>query len=124
MRLKLFCLSVLGALFVSACSSTGSLQSSNPDSAISGTLTRGLLNPGRVEVVLNGKTYRGNWRVEEPTAEQRAEISYPHRRHIGTVNSTLSADDGGKLVCHWKTHSDIAEGSCVADGREYPLNLK
>lgn len=123
MRLKLF-LAVSGALFVSACSSTGSMHGSNPDSAISGTVTRGFSDLGRVEVVLNGKTYRGDWRVEGPTAEQRAETSYPHRRHIGAVSSTLNADDGDKLVCHWETHGNVADGSCVSGGREYPLSFK
>jgi hypothetical protein len=99
------------------------MHSSNPNSAISGTVTLGLSELGRVEVVLDGKTYRGDWRVEGPTTEQRVETSYPHRRHIGAVSNILNADDGSKLVCQWKTHGNVADGSCVSGGREYPLNF-
>lgn len=114
----------LCALALSACSSTGAIKTSNPEGIISGRVSRNVFEPSQVEVVLNGKSYRGPWRVEVPTAEQKAAVGYPHKSHLGLVNSVLVAEDGSKMTCHWKTHSYVAEGSCNADGREYPLNLK
>ncbi|MBK7421677.1 MAG: hypothetical protein IPJ48_00480 [Propionivibrio sp.] len=77
---------------------------------ISGTVTKEAFGSRRVEITLNDKIYRGEWRVDSPTKEQKAETSYPHRRHIGVVNSTLKAEDGSTLECHWKTESNTAEG--------------
>lgn len=112
------------ALGLSACSSTGTLQSPRADAKASGTLTRGFLEPHRVEVSLDGKTYRGEWRTGEPSKEQKAATNYPHQKHIGQVVSALKADDGSTLDCRWQTHGDIAEGACTGNGREFPLVLK
>lgn len=111
------------ALGISACSSTGALQSPRSDAKASGTLTRGLVEPHRVELKLDGKTYRGEWLTGEPSKEQKAATTYPHQKHIGQVQSTLKADDGSTLHCHWQTHGDIAEGVCSGDGRETRLVL-
>lgn len=111
-------------LGLSACTSIGSLQSTQADARISGTVTRGFLEPYRVEINLDGKTYRGEWRTGAPTAEQKATTTRPHRKHVGEVRSVLLADDGSKLDCRWLTHSETGEGSCSADNREYPLTLK
>lgn len=120
---KHFVITALTALGLAACSSTGSLQSSQGDK-ISGTLTRGLIEPYRVEVNLDGKVYRGEWRTGAPTPGQKAATTYPHRKHIGEVRSMLKADDGSMLDCRWETHGDTAEGACAGHGREYPLVLK
>lgn len=113
----------LGALVVSACSSTGVMRTGNPEGVISGAVTRNLFQPDQVEVILNGKAYRGPWRVESPTPEQRAAVGFQHKRHLGLVNSTLVAEDGSKMQCRWETHSYDAEGGCNVDGREYKLNM-
>lgn len=120
---KYFVIPTLAALGLAACSSTGSLQSSKGDK-ISGTLMRGLIEPYRVEVNLDGKVYRGEWRTGAPTVEQKAVTTYPHLKHIGEVRSMLKADDGSTLGCHWNAHGDTAEGACAGNGREYPLVLK
>lgn len=112
------------ALGLSACSSTGTLQSPRADTKTSGTLTPGLVEPHRVEVSLDGKTYRGEWRTGEPSKAQKAATGYPHQKHIGQVVSTIKADDGSTLDCRWQTHGDIAEGACAGNGREFPLALK
>lgn len=112
------------ALGLSACSSTGTLQSPQADTKVNGTLTRGLVEPHRIEINLDGKIYRGEWRTSDPTKEQKAETSYPHQKHIGQVRSTLKASDGGVLDCQWDTHGDAAEGNCTTGGRTYPLILK
>lgn len=120
MTLTIAALALLG---LSACSTTGALQSPKPDSKISGTVTRGLIQPYRVEVNLDGKAYRGEWRTGAPTADQKAGTSLPHRHHIGEVRSVLTASDGSKLDCQWQTHGDTGVGTCRAGEREYPLNL-
>jgi len=110
-------------LALSACSSTGTLKSPQTDAKISGTVTRGLIEPYRVEVSLEGKSYRGEWRTSDPTKELRASTGFPHQKHIGQVRAVLAADDGSKLECRWNTHGDTAEGSCKAGNRDYALTL-
>jgi len=117
-------IAAFGVLVLSACSSTGTLQSTKPENKISGTVTRGLVQPYRVEVTLDDKTYRGEWRTEAPTTEQQTAAGMPHKYHVKQVRSTLRADDGNQLECEWKTHGDNGEGTCRAGGREYPLLLK
>jgi hypothetical protein len=119
-----FLIATLGALLLSACSSTGTLQSTKPENRISGTVTRGLIQPYRVEVTLDDKVYRGEWRTGAPTKEQKTEAGHTHRFHVGQVRSTLGADDGSKIECHWLTHGETGDGACQAGGREYPLILK
>lgn len=111
------------SLGLTACA-TGTLQSPQPDAKISGTVAFGLIEPHRVEVTLDGKTYQGEWRTGAPTGEQKAAAGRPHRYHVGQVRSTLSAADGSKLECQWQTHSQTGEGSCKAGDRDYPLTLK
>ena len=106
------------ALGLSACSSTGTLQSPRSDAKV------GFIEPHRVEVSLDGKTYRGEWRTSDPSKEQKAATTYPHRKHVGQVQSTLKADDGSTVDCRWLAHGDTAEGACSGNGREYLLDLK
>ncbi|SBT10426.1 exported hypothetical protein [Candidatus Propionivibrio aalborgensis] len=122
MERNLICITLSG-LMLSACTATGYLQSGSPNTMISGKVTREAFGSRRVEITLNDKIYRGEWRVDSPTKEQKAETSYPHQRHIGVVNSTLRAEDGSTLECHWKTESNTAEGSCLAGRQEYLLNM-
>lgn len=119
---KHFVIAALSALGLAACSSTGSLQSSAGDN-ISGKVTRGLIQPYHVEVNLDGKVYRGEWRRGAPTPAQKAATTRPHRKHIGEVRSMLKADDSSTLDCRWNAHGDTAEGACIGNGREYPLVL-
>ena len=121
---KKFMIAAFVALVLSACSSTGTLQSAQPENKISGTVKRGAFEPHQVEVTLDGKTYRGEWRTSAPTTEQRAAAGLPHQYHVKQVRSTLRSDDGKQLDCQWQTHGESAEGACRADGREYPLNLE
>lgn len=114
-----------GILFgLSACSSTGVLQTTQPGTKISGSVTRGAFEPYRVDVSLDGKSYTGEWRTAAPTPEQKASTSYPHQKHIGQVRTTLKANDGSVLDCRWDTHGETAEGSCTTGDRTYPLVLK
>lgn len=116
----------LGAalLGLAACSSTGTLQAVKPDHRLGGTVTRGLVEPHVVEVTLDGKTYRGEWRTGAPTAAQKAAAGYPHRRHVGQVRSVLTAADGSILDCRWQTHGATGAGSCTAGDLTYSLYLK
>lgn len=121
---KKLLIATLGALVLSACSSTGILQSTKPENKIDGVVKRGAFEPHQVEVTLDGKTYRGEWRTGAPTKEQKSEAGRPHRYHVGQVRTTLRADDGSQLDCQWQTHSQTGEGVCAAGGREYPMVLK
>lgn len=85
---------------------------------------RDAVEPHRVEVSLDGKTYLGEWRTTAPTPEQKAATTYPHQKHIGQVRSTLMSNDGGVLDCYWDTHGETAVGSCSFGDRSYPLILK
>lgn len=119
---KLLVLTV-AVLTLSACTSIGTLQSTKADSAITGTVTRSAFEPYLVEVRLDGKAYRGEWRSEPPVPEQKKATSFPHRKHVGQVHATLKADDGSLLDCNWVTHGETAKGVCSAAGRDYPLVL-
>ena len=118
-------LSLLAVVFLlPACSSTGVLTSVTPDAPIAGTVTRGFMQPYHIEVILDGKAYRGKWR-REAAAEHPEANSYLHKRHVGRVRSTLSADDGTQLACTWLVHGQEGEGSCIApDKREYGLSVR
>ena len=107
---------------LAACTSTGSMKSGND--TLSAVVTRNLLGPDRIEVTLNGKNYQGDWQVGPPSKEQTQGETFRHRQHMHSAKSVLKADDGSGMVCQWKTHLYAADGSCVVDGREYPLSLK
>lgn len=108
---------------LSACS-TGILQSPQADTKISGTVKRTLIQPFEIEVNLDGKIYRGEWRTDFPTPEQKKAVTYPHRKHIAQVRAILKADDGDTLDCYWETHVKEAEGVCRGNGKDYPLIIK
>jgi hypothetical protein len=112
------------SLLLAGCTTTGTLQSVAPGAAISGTLTRGAIEPHRIEVAVDGRKYRGEWRTGEPTQAQRAATALPHQWHIGQVRSVLVADDGSMMECRWQTHGNSAEGTCKTSDREYPVILR
>ena len=112
------------SLMLAACATTGTLQSATGAATISGTLTRSLFEPHRVEVILDGRKYHGEWRTGAPTQEQLKAKTLPHKRHFGQVQSVLVADDGSKLDCRWQTHEMTGTGSCSSGSVEYPLILK
>lgn len=112
------------AFLLTACSSTGHLTPASPNAPISGTVTRGIVEPHRIEVVLDGKVYRGEWRTEAAPEHPEAN-SYLHKRHVGKVKSTLRADDGAQLSCVWLVHGQTGNGSCVTpDNREYGVHVR
>jgi len=108
---------------LSACS-IGVLQSPQADMKISGTVKRNLFQPDEIEVNLDGKIYRGEWRTDFPSPEQKNAVTYPHFKHIAQVTSILKADDGDTLDCHWETHVKEAKGVCSRNSKDYPLILK
>ena len=112
------------AVALTGCSSVEILQSATGNPSISGVVKRDLIKPDVVEVTLEGKTYRGEWRSDNPTPEQKKEIRYPHRKHTYRVVSVLTADDGSKLACSWLINGDTGDGSCAAGDRDFPLTLK
>ncbi|MBI5920675.1 MAG: hypothetical protein HY847_03390 [Betaproteobacteria bacterium] len=112
------------SIMLTACATNGMLQSSTGDAKISGTLTRSLFEPYRVNIALDGKEYQGEWRTGEPTREQYLATAWPHKKHIGQVHSVLVADAGSKLDCRWQTHSETGTGSCTLGSHQYPLTLK
>ena len=112
------------SLLLAACATTGTLESPKAAGQISGTLTRSLFEPYRVEIILDGKKYQGEWRTTEPTSEQYKTTAWPHKKHIGQVHSVLIADAGSKLDCRWQTHGETGTGSCTSGSFEYPLVLK
>jgi hypothetical protein len=120
-----FRLSILafGVLAMTGCSSSGSLKTSG-DESIKATVTRSILGPDKVEISLNGKIYRGEWKVGPPSKEQTAGEAFRHRRHIHSVKNTLKAEDGTEMSCQWDTHLYAADGKCLAAGKEYSLSLK
>lgn len=123
--MKLTLLLALGTVALAACTTTSQLRPTTPDAPISGTVTRGWLEPYRVEIVLDGKPYRGEWRTLALSPEQLKETSYPHRKHAGEVRTTLSAEDGSHLDCDFRIGGSVDEGTCIGPNkRQYQLRLK
>lgn len=113
----------IGALALTACSSSGALKTSEGET-INSTVTRHLFGPDQMEISLNGKVYRGEWKVGPPSKEQTAGAPFRHRQHMHSVKNTLKAEDGSEMSCQWNTHLSAAEGKCSVAGREYLLSLK
>lgn len=121
MNSKLILLTAI-AVVLAACTSIGSIKSGND--TLSAVVTRNLLGSDRIDVTLNGKVYRGDWQVGPPSKEQTQGETFRHRQHMHSAKSVLKSDDGSGMVCQWETHLYAADGSCVVDGREYPLSLR
>ena len=113
----------IGALVLTACSSSGSLKTVEAET-IKATVTRHLFGPDQIEISLNDKIYRGEWKVGPPSKEQTAGETFRHRKHMHSVKNTLKAEDGSEMSCQWNTHLYSAEGKCSVAGREYLLSLK
>lgn len=110
------------SIVLAACTSTGSMKSGND--TLSAVVARNLFGPDKIEATLNGKIYRGDWQVGPPSREQTQGETFRHRQHMHSAKNSLKADDGSGMECQWKTHLYAADGSCVVDGREYPLSLR
>ncbi len=122
MKFRLLILAI-GALALSACTSSGSLRTSDAET-IKATVTRHLFGPDQMEISLNGKMYHGEWKVGAPTKEQTAGETFRHRMHMHSVKNTLKAEDGSVMSCQWETHLYAADGKCSVVGKEYSLSLK
>jgi hypothetical protein len=122
MKLRLLILAI-GTLALSACYSSGALRTSDAET-IKATVTRHLFGPDQIEVSLNDKIYRGEWRVGQPSKEQTAGATFRHRKHLRSVTHTLKAEDGSEISCQWNLHGYAAEGKCSVAGQEYSLFLK
>lgn len=109
-------------IVLAACTSTGSMKTETD--TLSAIVTRNLFGSDKIEVTHNGKAYRGDWQVGPPSKEQTQGETFRHRQHMHSAKNVLKADDGSGMVCQWKTHLYAADGSCVVDGREYPLSLR
>jgi len=122
MKPKILALAV-GVLALCACSSTGGSRASNEET-INATVTRSVFGPDRIELSINGQTYRGEWKTQPPSKEQAEGAGYRHRQHMHQVTNTLTADDGSEVQCHWQTHLYAAEGRCLSANREFSLSLQ
>ena len=111
-------------VLLTGCASTGTIQSTDPGAKISGTMQRGLFESHTIEIILNGKIYRGKWRSDYPTPDQKAATTYPHKKHINQLFFDLKADDGSVMACQGATHVLTGNVTCTADGKEYPVVLK
>jgi hypothetical protein len=107
---------------LAACTSTGSMKSGND--TLSAVVTRNLLGADRIEATLNGKVYRGDWKLGPPSKEQTQGEPFRHRQHMHTAKTSLMADDGAEMNCQWNTHLYAADGVCAVGGREFPLSLQ
>lgn len=112
----------IGALLLSGCTSIGSVKNGSDEA--SAVVTRNLFGPDRIEVTLNGKTYRGDWILSPPAKEQLEGQTRRHRQHISSAKQTLKADDGSEMTCQWKTHLYAYNGNCTVGNREYALSLE
>lgn len=122
MKFKLPMLAI-SVLAMSACSSSGSLKMTDAET-ITATVHRHFFGPDQMEISLNNKVYRGDWKPGPPSKEQTAGETFRHRQHMHSVKNTLKSDDGSEMSCQWNTHLYSADGKCSVAGREYSLSLK
>lgn len=107
---------------LAACTSTGSMKSGND--SLSAVVTRNLFGPDKIEATLNGKIYRGDWKLGAPSKEQTQGESFRHRQHMHTAITSLKSNDGSEMNCQWNTHLYAADGVCTVGGRDFPLSLQ
>ncbi|MEW5788657.1 MAG: hypothetical protein AB1899_12470 [Pseudomonadota bacterium] len=112
-----------------ACALPTQLGNSQAQGAGHGELRITLMEPHGMEVELDGRQYRGEWRSElclnpECRGVYR-NVDRLHRRHIRKGQASLVADDGKRLDCEWVSHLPELEGIC-RDGsdRSYRLTGK
>ncbi len=107
---------------LAACTSTGSMKSGND--TLSAVVTLNRLGADIIDATLNGKVYRGDWKLGPPSKEQTQGEPFRHRQHMHTAKTSLMADDGAEMNCQWNTHLYAADGVCAVGGREFPLSLQ
>jgi hypothetical protein len=110
------------ALLMSACS-TGTIAPAKGESKITGSIKQGL-QAKEAEITLDGKLFRGKWVSEDPSKEQLAQTTFPHKKHVSQISMDLTAGDGSKMVCKGKMHGKEGDLTCTADGKDYPVTLK
>jgi hypothetical protein len=109
---------------LAGCTSIGTINSSDPENKICGTLQSGLLAGHSAEVNLDGKAYRGKWKADYPTADQKAAATYPHKKHLNQLYLDLTANDGSLMVCRGPTDGLVGNLICTTGGRDYPVELR
>lgn len=119
---KLITLIPVALLTLSACS-TGTIVPTKGDSKITGTIKQGFQSK-EAEISLNDKVYRGKWVSEDPTKEQLAQTTLPHKKHVNQISIDLKSDDGNKMLCKGQTHGLEGDLVCTADGKDYFVTLK
>lgn len=117
-----FILLAASTILLTACTSIGSMKSGSD--TLSAVVTRNLLGADRIEVTLNAKVYRGDWKLGPPSKEQTQGEPFRHRQHMHTAKTSLMADDGAEMNCQWNTHLYAADGVCAVSGRDFPLSLQ
>ncbi len=111
------------AVFGIAACTTIDVAQTKGDEKITGSIKAGLQSHV-AEIGLNGKLYRGNWIAGEPTREQIAQTSYPHRKHLSEVSLDMTAEDGSKMSCKGLAHGLEGDLVCTANGKDYSVALK
>lgn len=109
---------------LAACSSLSVLRLERDEGVITGKITRYIFKPDQVEIGWAVKTFQGDWHENPLPPAQLAQIAYPHRRHWGQSQITLTAQDGSTLACPFKTHSPTGEGVCSDAHTSFPLKIR
>lgn len=112
----------IALLGIAGCSTVDVAQTKG-DEKIAGSIKAGLQSHV-AEISLNGKSYHGNWIADEPTREQIAQTSYPHRKHVSQISLDMMAEDGSKMSCKGLAHGLAGDIVCTSNGKDYSVTLK
>lgn len=116
---------LIAAALTAGCATTSvTLYPPGGGTEIAGIITRGMFGSNQIEIPLDGKVYRGEWRTE-PAPDLPDAKSRLHKRHVGRTHAELAAEDGSRLSCNWTFHGEKGEGVCKGpDAREYRLTTQ
>ncbi|HUX31511.1 MAG TPA: hypothetical protein VMV78_12945 [Thiobacillus sp.] len=120
-------MTMLFLLALTGCASNVALKDAADTTRAVGTLSAwGATH--RMEVMLDGKRYEGEW-VRNPCTTDACHGIYRndtlglHRRHTSKGSkATLESADGERLVCEWVSHLADVKGTCqTQDGHQFRL---
>lgn len=113
-------------VLLASCSTDVALIRNTDEIIGHGVLSLSLLDQNRIEVLLEGKVFAGEWNSLQCSIESCRDIysqyRRSHRRHFHTGQAVLHAQDGTGMECSWISHLSSLDGFCITmDGDHYAL---
>ena len=115
---------LLSAALTSGCASPRLVlhpEDTGPDG--SGSVRQSFVEPHRIEVIVDGQVYTGEWRSQEARDHPLAQ-TYLHKRAVGRVVTTLMSSKGRRMHCNWLVDGLHGHGTCEDEGhRKFDVTI-